>query len=146
MRNPGGKGDGAGGGRAFEEIEHTADRAFHIRGGDPAALFANAARALFCAASPPPAGAPWVEREIQVNGADRETLLVNWLNELLYLQETNGESYAEFQIDEISQSRLRGRVRGCRRPAACKIKAVTFHNLAVRQDANGWHATLVVDV
>ena len=51
-------------------------------------------------------GAGAVEREVEVQGFDRETLLVNWLNELLYLQEKHGESYSEFNIGEISEKRL----------------------------------------
>lgn len=136
-----------GGRRAFEEIDHTADRAFHIFGSDLASLFVNAAKALFCAGPPPASSAASVHRDVQVDGADRESLLVNWLNELLYLQEAHRESYCDFRIAEASERRILARVRGSRQQSANRtIKAITFHNLEVRQESDGWHATVVVDV
>jgi SHS2 domain-containing protein len=93
------------------------------------------------------AGADAVEREVEVQGFDRETLLVNWLNELLYLQEKHDETYSEFNIGEISETRLRARIRGRHsRGATRMIKAVTFHGLEIKRTAEGWEATVVVDV
>jgi len=88
-----------------------------------------------------------VAREVAVSGVDRETLLVNWLNELLYLQETQHETYSRFEIMEISDTHLRARVHG--RPHGHEgrlIKAVTFHDLEVRRSEGGWEATIVMDV
>ncbi|HUK86268.1 MAG TPA: archease [Terriglobales bacterium] len=132
--------------KAFEEIEHTADLAFCAYGRDPAELFANAARGMFTlqGGGLPP---PLQERRVEVEGVDRETLLVNWLNELLYLQERHGEVYSEFEMEELSATRLRARVRGgAQAGVRRRIKAVTFHDLRVRQTAEGWQATLVLDV
>lgn len=132
--------------KAFEEIEHTADLAFCAYGRDAAELFANAARGMFTLEGgglPPPQR----ERQVAVEGVDRESLLVNWLNELLYLQERHGEVYSEFKIEEISATNLRARVGGgAREEMRRRIKAVTFHDLQVKQTAEGWQATLVLDV
>ena len=132
--------------KAFEEIEHTADLAFRAYGRDPAELFANAARGMFAlqgVGTPAPGG----ERRVEVEGVDRESLLVNWLNELLYLQERHGEVYSEFDIEEISETGLRARVRGgAQAEARRRIKAVTFHDLEVKRTPQGWQATLVLDV
>jgi SHS2 domain-containing protein len=134
--------------QGFEEVEHTADWAFRARGADLQQLFDGAARAMFDLQSRDAfAGADAVEREVEVQGFDRETLLVNWLNELLYLQEKHGETYSEFNISEISESGLRARIRGRRSPGAARmIKAVTFHGLEIKHTAEGWEATVVVDV
>jgi SHS2 domain-containing protein len=91
----------------FEEVEHAADRAFRARGHGVEELFANAAHALFSLEGTSPAGAGDVTREVQVEGADRETLLVNWLNELLYLEQRNREAYDRIKILEIDDSHLR---------------------------------------
>ncbi len=134
--------------KRFEEVEHTGDWAFRARGVDLKQLFANAAGAMFelqLRLPPPPAEA--VERQVEVTGFDRETLLVNWLNELLYLQEKYGEIYREFDLQEISDTRLRARLRGQRSAGAARvIKAVTFHGLEIKRVAEGWEATVVVDV
>ncbi len=132
----------------FEEVEHTADWAFRARGADLMQLFANAARAMFeLQLRTPLPLAEEVERQVEVAGFDRETLLVNWLNEILYLQEKYGEIYREFELQEISDTRLRARLRGQRSPGVARmIKAVTFHGLKIKRAAEGWEATVVVDV
>lgn len=139
-----------GGGRGrqrFEEVEHTADRAFRAFGHDLRELFVHAAQAMFDLQGESGRGRATVTRDVSVAGLDRETLLVNWLNELLYLQEVHGESYSRLDIQEISETHLRARVHGRRQPGARRlIKAVTFHNLKVKPSARGWQATLVVDV
>ncbi len=134
--------------QGFEEVEHTADWAFRARGADLQQLFAGAARAMFeLQARQELSAAEAIEREVEVQGFDRETLLVNWLNELLYLQETHGETYSEFNISEISETRLRARIGGRHAPGATRmIKAVTFHGLQIKRTADGWEATVVVDV
>lgn len=131
----------------FSEVEHTADWAFTARGRDLAELFRNAARAMFTLQGAA-AGAPaTITREVEVESGDRETLLVNWLNELLYLQEVHRETYQDFEVLEIAGQRLRARIAG--RPgqeAHRLIKAVTFHGLEVKETPAGFEATIVVDV
>jgi len=66
----------------FKEIEHTADRAFRVTGRDMASLLENAARQCM----------RWMSPRVhskQVEGVDRESLLVNWLNEILYLEQAH---------------------------------------------------------
>jgi SHS2 domain-containing protein len=131
----------------FREIEHTADWAFRAHGTDMAELFANAGRAIFELQVTGGSGETPVAREVAVSGVDRETLLVNWLNELLYLQETQHEMYSRFEILELSDTHLRARVHGWpHRPERKLIKAVTFHNLEVKHSQEGWEAMIVVDV
>jgi SHS2 domain-containing protein len=131
----------------YEEIEHTADWSFRVRGSDLRQLFINAARALSSLEAEAERGQFTVTRELSVDGVDRETLLVNWLNELLHLEQTQRESYRQFDIPEITDTRLRARVHGRPEPEVhSKIKAVTFHNLEIRQTPAGWEATIVVDV
>ena len=81
----------------FEEVEHTADQAFRVQGQTFAELLENAARAMSSLDRLGPSGKPSVVRTIEAEGIDRETLLVNWLNEFLYLEQTRGEAYDRFQ-------------------------------------------------
>ncbi len=134
--------------RPYEEVEHTADWAFRIRGRTLEELFLNAARAVCWPRGAVPEFEPSLTREVEVDGIDRETLLVNWLNELLYLQETRSEAYNRFEIVEISDQRLCARAEGRpRQPSdANPIKAVTFHNLRITEGKDGFEVTVVVDV
>ena len=133
--------------QVFHEVEHTADRAFRAQGRDLRELFASAAQAMFAIQGPPSGEPATLVREIEVQGLDRETLLVNWLNELLYQQEAHGEGYERFEIVEISEQQLRARIHGHPEAAPRRIiKAATFHNLQIKTGPNGWEATVVVDV
>ncbi len=134
---------------SFQEIEHTADRAFRVTGRDMAALLENAARAMQ-ALDKDGAGttAERLEtREIEVEGVDGESLLVNWLNEILYLEQAHHLVCEEFHIDELKNHHLRARVEARKRDRShSHIKAVTFHNLKIRETSEGLEVEIVVDV
>ncbi len=131
----------------FQEIEHTADRAFKIRAQSLPELFVLAARAICTAQRQPTETQEMVTREVEISGPDRETLLVNWLNELLYLQEVYSESYFAFQVAAISDTHLRASVVGDTDASARRtIKAVTFHGLKIQRLQDEWEATITVDV
>lgn len=133
--------------KKFEEIEHTADWAFRAYGQNLRELFVNAATSLFALQGSLTDASPTVTREVQIEGVDRETLLVNWLNELLYLQETQHETYDRFEIFDLSETQLRAQIHGKPRGKIEKvIKAATFHDLEIKQTNEGWEATIVVDV
>jgi SHS2 domain-containing protein len=130
----------------YEEIDHTADWAFRAYGSDIKELFQNAAYALFAleGALDTPST---LTREIHVEAIDREALLVNWLSELLFFQETQHETYQKFEITQLSDTELTATVHGAHtQPITKFIKAVTYHDLKIEQTDKGWQATVVVDV
>ena len=132
---------------SFEEIEHTADRAFRVQGRNFEELLENAARAMSSLNRLGPSGEPSAVRTIEVAGIDREALLVNWLNEILYLEQAHGEVYDRFQILESSNCHLHARLNGQQSERwATNIKAATFHDLTIRQTPEGLEATVVFDV
>jgi SHS2 domain-containing protein len=130
----------------YEEIDHTADWAFRAYGSTLPELFENAAYALFALEGALDARST-LTRALHVQGIDREALLVNWLNELLFLQETKRETYQKFHITKFSDTALDASIHGASaQPTTKFIKAVTFHDLKIEQTPNGWQATIVVDV
>jgi len=146
--------------KRFEEIEHTADLAIRAYGRDMRELFANAAYGMFALiAEPlelslrtkPSLEEAACEREVSLEATptkwDYEGLLVDWLNELIYLHEVEGETYYQFAIETLSPTKLKAHVIGG--PTKIKtraIKAATFHDLAIEETANGLVATVVFDV
>jgi SHS2 domain-containing protein len=132
---------------SFEEIEHTADRAFRVTGRDLANLLENAARAMQMLDGLAASDGPPATREIAVEGFDRESLLVNWLNEILFLEQAHQLVCETFHILEVEGYRLRATVQ----TRACDerhthIKAATFHNLKIRETSQGLEAEVVLDV
>ncbi len=135
------------GDQGYEELEHAADWSFQVRGRDLRELFVNAAGAITRLEHGDKTGNAAITRELQVQGMDRESLLVNWLNELLYLAQARREVYRGFEIIEINDTHLRARVSGApEQNPQRRIKAVTFHTLEIKKTTRGWEATLVVDV
>ena len=133
--------------RQFEELEHTADLALRVYGRDMADLFETAAYAMFSKLWDVSPSKPVQELQVEVEGTDWESLLVNWLNELLYLHETSGAVYVDFNVLALSPQRLKARVEGA--PASMVrgiIKAATYYDLSIERTDQGYAATVVFDV
>lgn len=130
----------------YETIAHTADLALRVRGGDLCDLFVNAARALF-AVMTEPLEESTTERMVDVDAVDTEALLVDWLNELICLHETEGETYTRFVLEDFSPTHLTARVfGGPTREKTLVVKAATFHDLAIVPQDGGVTATIVFDI
>ena len=134
-------------GNNFEEIEHTADWAYRVRGENLAQLFIQAALGLYSLVGMELASGSRIRREIQLKGLDRESLLVAWLNELLYLHESEGLGFEKIEIQHLDETSLHAQVIGAPTQQWLKdIKAVTYHNLAIDKTESGLEVTLVLDV
>jgi SHS2 domain-containing protein len=136
---------------AFTILEHTADVGFLARGATAAELFANAARALMSIAAGPASIAPVENREVEVRGHDYESLLVNWLSEILYLFDTGRFAAGEFEVLDVTPARLRARLHGePRRPGdhpwRLIVKAITYHQIEVAERNGRWEGRVFVDV
>ena len=133
---------------AFEEVEHTADWALRVRGRDLAELLVNAARGMSHLLVPDLNAVPTdVERRIELDDLDAESLLVEWLSELAYWAEAESLVFREFEMLQATADHLKAVVRGGYAPNLQKhIKAVTYHNLEIIQTKGGLEATVVFDV
>jgi len=131
----------------FRELDHTADLAVEVWGKDFSELLVHAAEVVFALQGMPEPGGKRIRRRIQLTSPDREALLVDWLNELLYLSETNGEMYASFRMTRVSDTSLEAAALGFKgRPAKRKIKAATFHGLQIVDSPDRCAARIVFDV
>ena len=133
----------------FRELDHTADLAIEVWGEDFPSLLVHAAEAMFALQGMPRAAEQTVRRRVELDAPDRETLLVDWLNELLYLSETHGEVYTAFELAEVSGTgaALRATVVGQKGyPTKREIKAATFHDLRIVEDSGELRTRIVLDV
>jgi SHS2 domain-containing protein len=84
---------------------------------------------------------------VEVHAPDREALLVEWLNELIFRGETERKVYDEFRITSLSDQSLRAEIRGAApEQLRTAVKAATFHRLEIATQAGGYSATVVLDV
>ena len=132
----------------FEEVEHTADWALRVRGRDLRELLVNAARGMgHLLVSDPETVSTDVERRLELDAFDAESLLVEWLSELAYWAEAESLVFSEFDLRRVTSHHLEAVVRGGRASSLQKhIKAVTYHNLEILEREDGLEATVVFDV
>ncbi|MFO7179177.1 MAG: archease [Pseudomonadota bacterium] len=82
-----------------------------------------------------------------LHARDRELLLADFLNELIYLTETTERVFTDVHIDELSDHALVFRARGIPlRRVRTAVKAATLHGLSIEQRADGFGASVVLDV
>jgi SHS2 domain-containing protein len=77
-------------------------------------------------------------RTIQISAPDRATLLVAWLNELIFLAEAERWVGADFEVDSAEDGKVSARVWGVRiQRASAPLKAATPHGLRVNEVPGG---------
>jgi len=129
----------------YVEIEHTADWAIRAWGPTLEDLFAQSALGMYMLTGAQSSG-PATERLLRVEGGDPESLLVGFLGELLYLTEQEGLTFDAFEVC-IEAGVLQAVAHGAPIGKMSKIiKAVTFHNLKIRQTGHGYEVEIVFDV
>ena len=137
--------------RPYRQLPHTADLAWRLWGASLPELFENAGRALSATLTDRRYLRGRVTREVSLTSVDREALLVDWLNHLLYLFDVDGFLGRDFQVESLTGERLEARVTGesfdpDRHPELTAVKAATFHQLSIVPVKDGWEATVVLDL
>ncbi|MGH2754231.1 MAG: archease [Actinomycetota bacterium] len=133
--------------RGFEIIEHTADVGIRAHGATLEELFEQAARGLFdiLDAWHPGAGE---DVRVELEPSDRAGALVDWLNELLFIQETRDIVFTDLRVGKV-EGGLDASVRVRPRAGTLEgtaVKAATWHQLEVEPDEAGWRARVYLDV
>ena len=120
----------------FEVLEHTADIGFRARGRTRSELFASAAEALARIAYEAEGVEPREPYDLSAEGPDLESLLVNWLGEVLYLIDGQRIVPLRFEVTELGPRHVAGRALGeprdpARHRAKLIVKGVTYHQLEI---------------
>jgi SHS2 domain-containing protein len=137
--------------RPYEIFEHNADIGLHVYGATLADLFIHAAQGMESLMVPPEQVQAVTSREIAVTGHDSISLLIEWLNELIYLFDTAHLLFRDFEIDNITETRVAGRAFGepydaQRHELSSAIKAVTWHEAAINRTSGGYQARIIFDL
>ena len=128
--------------------EHTGEIVLRVRAPSLGGLFVEAARGLaellLGREQAEPSGSP---RTLSLEARDAPALLVDWLNELIYLAETERWVALEFTGVEATPTTLRLQARGTtldRAPSL--VKAATLHGLHFVRENGLVQADVVLDV
>ena len=135
----------------YRYIEHPSDVGFEAYGATLEVLFGNAALAMYSFMTDVEEIETAEERAVTVNAEDLYSLMFDWLDEMLFLFESDSLVMKEFDIivDKLQFS-ITGTCRGGRfdpakHEAGIIIKAVTYNMMEIKK--NGiWHARVVLDV
>jgi len=135
----------------FEELSHTADWSLRVWAEDLPHLFMEAAKGMNALAGIRLAKKPRVRRSFSASAPDAENLLVSFLSELVYFTEQDHLAFDDFdlsiEIEDDQPYRLSATLCGAPILSLDKaIKAVTYHNLQIRQTTRGVEVEVVFDV
>ncbi len=136
---------------SWEHFAHMADVGVRGFGADLEEAFAQAALAMTAVVIDPARVQPNQTVQIHCNAPDRELLLMDWLNELVYEMATRRMVFGEFDV-HLDNSSLWATARGepldpTRHQPAVELKGATCTELRVSKRADGgWLAQCVVDV
>jgi SHS2 domain-containing protein len=124
----------------FKLIEHTADIGLTARGKTLAEAFANAAYGMFSIMAELNNVAEKVSRQVELDGADPETLLFDWLNSLLYYFDVEGLLFKRFEVS-LPEGGLKATCHGekydpARHHIKLGVKSATYHMLNVDREKN----------
>ena len=135
----------------YKLMEHTADVGIVATGNSFAEALAWAGEGMLRVMVDLDQISPREQIEVSVKSADSESLVVDWLNELLYKYEAEGFIPRKFQLSvDEAETELSGLCLGERRdpeqrPLSGSVKAATYHNLKVSHDGH-WRIQVVLDV
>lgn len=90
-------------------------------------------------------------RDVSASGETRESLLVNWVNECLYLHDIEGFIASRIEFPIFEPGRLLCRLWGepldaTRHRVGILVKAATYHLLTLQETATAWEIRLILDV
>jgi len=138
-------------GGTYEFFDHAADVGIRCRASSIGGLFEVAARALMEWAGPAPDGRDSVSLRVSLEAEDLEALLVRWLQEVLYVFNQRHLYFVAANSISVAGTALQGELLAAPwDPSSCgeyqEIKAITYHQLRVREEKGIWHASVILDI
>lgn len=139
----------------FEFLEHTADVYIAAYGKNLHEAFENAALAMFETMTDTKDVKCEIEESVEVEGEDKQSLLYNWLEDLLVRFEVENMLYSRFNIIKIEKTdggfRLSAKICGEpfnpeRHKQKVGIKAVTYHRMEIIEDPKGVTVRFILDI
>jgi SHS2 domain-containing protein len=137
--------------KAFEIIDHTADVGIIAYGADVEELFSNAALALFSLITELESVEEKLHLDLEVSSEDRDSLLVEWLNELIYLFDVKHILFSRFDIESLTHNELKATCYGegfdpMKHKIKIGVKAATYHMLKLDKNSDGYKAQIILDI
>ena len=137
--------------KTYRIIDHTADMGFEVKGNSKVKVFETAALAFFDIMWETENRNESTPEAIEVTGSDTKELMVNFLEEFLYLYDAKGLICTDLKIEKVLKTRLNAMA--WLRPFDEKkdlevlgVKAVTYHQLYIGEKNDRWTARIFLDI
>ena len=130
---------------SWRELPHTADLRLEIIAHDWPALLGEAAEAFARYLGKPERRGTPIIRHIEVDGSDREEVLVRWLSELLVINELERLAPVRVDIQQAEDTSMRALAYLQPATGGSHVKAVTYHDLAVALTDQGLLVRIIFD-
>jgi SHS2 domain-containing protein len=133
--------------RFIEDL--TSDVMFEAYGKDLREVFENAAEAMFSVICKLEEVATKKALDVELSAENKEELMINWLQELIALVDTQGMFFSKFEVIEIDERHLRGRVYGeDMKPekGGTVVKAVTYYKFNFEKTEDGYKVRVSLDI
>ena len=137
--------------KAFEIIDHAADVGIIAYGTDVEELFSNAALALFSLITEPERVEEKLHLNLEVSSEDTDSLLIEWLNELIYFFDAKHMLFNRFDIGNVTHNELKATCYGegfdpMKHKIKIGVKAATYHMLKLDKNGDGYRARIILDI
>ncbi|MFZ1128578.1 archease [Methanoregula sp.] len=134
---------------SFEELSHTADVKIRARASTPDALFGEACRALMQVMFGEDRNGG-TSREIDISAPDRESLLCDFLSEVLYVSEVEGLVFRDADV-HLDGMHLHAILDGepfdpARHAQGTEVKGISYSGMSIQKDAKGYMVDILFDV
>jgi len=135
----------------FRLLEHTADIGIEAWGPTQSNLFEQAALGLRHLLVGTSQVTHNQQHQVHLDAEDAGELLVAWLNEIIFLFETQNLIPGEFRVERTNENELRAVIHAEpytpeRHVVEHQVKAATYHQLSLEQGSDGWHARIYLDL
>lgn len=135
----------------YEHFDVEADVGIRAWGRTRAEAFAQAALGALALVARPEEVEEREAREVRAQGESPESLLVNWVNECLYVHEVEGFVAHRVELtvceDALAHGALHGEEMDARRHRlGTVVKGATYHRVEVNESEGRHEVRLIVDV
>ncbi len=130
----------------FEFLDHPSDLLIKATGETPEEIFLSFALALaFYFAGKKITKTEERSYKVIVKGDNFLNLLVKFLNELLFLTETEGKIFAKVEFVKLNKNYLEAKVYGTKEDIREQVKSATYQS-SFRKTKKGFEAKVLLDI
>ena len=137
--------------KKYRVLNRSSDLVIKVFGKTQAELFGNSAFALFDILADMEKVEVRDSLQLEVEGGDRDDLMVNWVRELLYLFQGSDFLVKEVEVQEIKENYVRAEVKGekfdpDRHEIRREIRAVAYDQSRMEKTGDQWMAQLIFEL